>query len=312
MARKHQKLVGSAVGLAIALGGASAVYSAPAYAEGTVSVGDRVWWDWNHNGVQDPREPGIPGVELSVVGDGVRATTTTDADGMYEFMLPAGTAYTVRVDLESVYAADLILHPSHDPTGPDFMQSFSPTLTGQGTPETDSSTGSVASTVLVGDGDSDPTLDFGFWHSSMYAGLAPYYQIDTYSWGVNAGKKANWLSLKAGQKIASFDDDDLLPFGEDFWVGKKKPWAQATTKKSQIEAVTWPEWDRSDEGLFDAANKVFGAYGWPPITTAAQLEQAAVGKSGTVTVLWILGGRGTRTAPFGADRDNPQHYVGRG
>jgi uncharacterized repeat protein (TIGR01451 family) len=63
------------------------------------SIGDRVWNDLNGDGVQDPGEPGIPGVRIILIRpDGVEFTTTTDANGVYFFSdLPAGT-YTIRVD----------------------------------------------------------------------------------------------------------------------------------------------------------------------------------------------------------------------
>ena len=64
------------------------------------SIGRTVWWDTDADGTQDPGEPGIPGVHLSLLAaDGtVLATTTTDADGRYAFPgLHSGT-YAVVVD----------------------------------------------------------------------------------------------------------------------------------------------------------------------------------------------------------------------
>jgi hypothetical protein len=64
----------------------------------TASVGDRVWRDVVANGVQDPGEPGVPGVTVSLftaAGDFV-AQTVTDANGGYQFTgLPAGDYYAV-------------------------------------------------------------------------------------------------------------------------------------------------------------------------------------------------------------------------
>ena len=68
---------------------------------GTGSIGDRVWFDANGNGTQDPGEPGIPGITVSVLwagpdgqfdtGDEVTLTRTTGTDGLYLFTdLPAG------------------------------------------------------------------------------------------------------------------------------------------------------------------------------------------------------------------------------
>jgi protocatechuate 3,4-dioxygenase beta subunit len=67
-------------------------------AAGTGTVGDKVWLDANKDGVQDPTEPGVPGVQvvlLNSAGNPV-ATTTTDANGIYQFAnVPPGT-YTVE------------------------------------------------------------------------------------------------------------------------------------------------------------------------------------------------------------------------
>jgi|GEM_PF-3114746 len=115
-----------------------------------VCVGDYVWFDENGNGVQDPGEPGIAGVTLTLTdaaGNPVTdldgnpvGPTTTDADGHYGFCnLPPGT-YVVHVQ---------------PPDG------YKPTLPGQGTPESDSSNGSATSVKLNG-GERDETLDFGF------------------------------------------------------------------------------------------------------------------------------------------------------
>ena len=64
------------------------------------SIGDRVWNDFNGNGVQDPGEPGINGVPVGLYdsGNNLVASDTTNGDGNYLITgVPAGT-YTVRVD----------------------------------------------------------------------------------------------------------------------------------------------------------------------------------------------------------------------
>ncbi|MFD5831103.1 SdrD B-like domain-containing protein [Lentzea sp. NPDC060358] len=66
------------------------------------TLGDFVWEDVNRNGVQDPGEPGVQGVTVTLQETG--ATTTTDANGKYEFGdLPDGT-YTVCFDVEDLPA----------------------------------------------------------------------------------------------------------------------------------------------------------------------------------------------------------------
>lgn len=64
---------------------------------GLGSIGDRVWWDINADGIQDPFEIGLPGLVVNLwrddTGDGVLDTdndffitsTITDADGFYLF-----------------------------------------------------------------------------------------------------------------------------------------------------------------------------------------------------------------------------------
>ena len=70
----------------------------------TGSIGDTVWYDANNNQGQDPGEPGLSGVRVTLVGDvdldGVPETvlTTTDADGHYRFDNLPGQNYTVSVD----------------------------------------------------------------------------------------------------------------------------------------------------------------------------------------------------------------------
>jgi protocatechuate 3,4-dioxygenase beta subunit len=54
------------------------------------SIGNFVWEDTNANGLQDPGEPGIEGVEVALsgtdqFGNPVTGTTTTDVDGSYLF-----------------------------------------------------------------------------------------------------------------------------------------------------------------------------------------------------------------------------------
>jgi hypothetical protein len=70
------------------------------------SIGDRVWFDANHNGVQDGGEPGIGGVKATLedASGSAIATTTTDSIGYYEFSnLPNGR-YRVCFDKSTLPA----------------------------------------------------------------------------------------------------------------------------------------------------------------------------------------------------------------
>ena len=137
------------------------------FVSNAVVVGDFVWNDLNRNGVQNAGEPGLSGIGLTLVGPTGLAVTdvlgnavgpvTTASTGAYSFnnlpSLPAGQHYTVKLD--NTQAA---------------LGGFVPTLTGQGTPATDSSTGSAESGNLSMDGASDPTLDFGFVSPAVSVG----------------------------------------------------------------------------------------------------------------------------------------------
>ncbi len=75
------------------------------YQPRTASVGDRVWQDRNSNGVQDPGEPGLGGlnVELRASDTSLLATTVTDSDGLYAFGELAAGDYLVVVNPPAGY-----------------------------------------------------------------------------------------------------------------------------------------------------------------------------------------------------------------
>jgi hypothetical protein len=109
--------------------------------KGNASLGDRVWYDTDGDGVQDAGEPGLGGttVELLNSGGTVIATRTTDANGLYTFTnLPAGS-YTVRVVASTLPVGGLA--PTYD-------------LDGTGTPHT--------ATVALAAGANRTDVDFGY------------------------------------------------------------------------------------------------------------------------------------------------------
>ncbi len=109
------------------------------------SLGDFVWDDLDADGVQDAGEPGVPGVTVTLLGsDGttVVATTTTDANGGYEFTDLVPGTYTVTFT---------------QPAG----TQLSPT--GAGTPSTDSN--GLTTTVTLTSGQTDTSIDLGVYRT---------------------------------------------------------------------------------------------------------------------------------------------------
>jgi hypothetical protein len=74
-------------------------------AKPTALVGDRVWADLDHNGLQDDGEPGVAGVNVQLWQGGLLvAQTNTDDFGRYRFAdLPSGK-YSLRVTSPAGYA----------------------------------------------------------------------------------------------------------------------------------------------------------------------------------------------------------------
>ena len=141
-----------------------------------VTVGDRVWYDNNHDGRQDSAasEPGVTGVLATlynaatnqpVLHNGAPLTDQTDANGEYLFTnLPPGAYLVVFSNL---------------PAG------YQPTLRNVGDDAGDSdadANGRTAATPLLPSGSEDRTLDMGIWRAP--ASLGDFVWEDTNANGV--------------------------------------------------------------------------------------------------------------------------------
>ncbi|UUX95088.1 SdrD B-like domain-containing protein [Aquabacterium sp. J223] len=119
------------------------------------SLGDRVWFDADRDGVQDDGEAGAAGVKVTLIGgglDGVIGTAddtatvaTTDANGLYKFDgLIAGTQYQVQFsDLPTGYQF------TKKDVGDDAADSDADTVSGK------------SQIVTLAPGEHNPTLDAG-------------------------------------------------------------------------------------------------------------------------------------------------------
>ncbi len=111
------------------------------------TIGDLVWVDLDEDGIQDPDEPGLPGVELSLRDRStspvtVVATTTTDDDGAYQFTDVASGQYDI--------------HAFPLPAG------YRATISNVGGDDTiDSDLGLISTGLFTVTGVDDPTIDLG-------------------------------------------------------------------------------------------------------------------------------------------------------
>ena len=152
-----------------------------------IQLGNRVWLDANHNGIQDAGEAPIAGVTVHLYqGATLVGTTLTAADGTYYFdasnvaggVLPA-TAYTIKTDLaaDSTGTGPLAgLQLTIDHAGTDVLANSKATVQG-GVPTIAVTTGSA--------GASDHTLDIGFTTPApLPAAIGDFVWLDTNHNGV--------------------------------------------------------------------------------------------------------------------------------
>ncbi|HUM69833.1 MAG TPA: SdrD B-like domain-containing protein, partial [Chloroflexota bacterium] len=79
-----------------------------------IEVGNRVWQDDDGNGIQDPGEPPIAGINVELYDNTgtLAATTTTDVNGLYYFTnLQYRVGYQVRVDLNQLTLDGMSVSP---------------------------------------------------------------------------------------------------------------------------------------------------------------------------------------------------------
>ncbi|WP_273446615.1 SdrD B-like domain-containing protein, partial [Neolewinella agarilytica] len=116
----------------------------------TASLGDFVFLDENADGQQDAGEEGIEDVVVNLLVDGVQvATTTTDANGFYEF-----TDLTPGVEYQVEFVAPAGLEASPQDEGDDATDS-----------DADETTG-LSQTVVLESGENNPTIDAGFYETA--------------------------------------------------------------------------------------------------------------------------------------------------
>ena len=70
-----------------------------------IEIGNRVWNDLDGDGIQDPGEPGLNGVQVSLEGPTGTVSVNTDSNGAYYFgNLQSATAYTLTMNVPTAYS----------------------------------------------------------------------------------------------------------------------------------------------------------------------------------------------------------------
>ena len=137
------------------------------------SLGDRVWYDTDKDGIQDAGEQGVEGVKVTLTGGGVDgvigtaddtiATTTTDANGNYNFdNLNPGEEYKVNF-------SDL-------PQGYEFTQQDAGGDDGQDSDANPSN--GMTQKVVLDPGENNTTLDAGIVAKPASLGDRVWYDTD--------------------------------------------------------------------------------------------------------------------------------------
>ncbi len=145
-----------------------------------IEIGNRVWLDENHNGIQDPGEDFMPSVTVLLTdGNGNSYTAVTNAQGEYYFNgsnvsggLRPNTAYTLTIDTTQTRLIGYDLAPSNvvttSTTIPDGVDS-------------DAILDGTLATILLttgNAGENDHSYDFGFHDAALSLGNRLFYDTN--------------------------------------------------------------------------------------------------------------------------------------
>ena len=187
-----------------------------------VEIGNRVWFDLDNNGIQDPGEQPLAGVEVTLYaadGSTVLATTTTSADGTYIFDGASGVA--PNTDYVLGFDASTTTSPLPGGVSPSDLE---PTMANVGSTSNPDATDSdlVGTTIPVttgGPGENDHTFDAGFTLPYDLA-LTKVYTSDSFEdttdGAIEDGSDVTFTITVTNQGLidaTTFEVTDYLPSG---------------------------------------------------------------------------------------------------
>ena len=190
--------------------------------EAPLQIGDRVWFDANRNGIQDPAEPPLAGIVVTATradGTGTPLVATTDANGAYLF----SSTDAEPLEFSTDYIIGFSLPTGADPTAPvfpgdprygaitwgDLRLTFP--HAGDGTrgevdSNPDPATGTFPYTTGAG-GQNDHSLDAGY-----FADLTPTATIEKFDGAVDA----------SGNVTREGEDADTFAVGAVYTPGEQR------------------------------------------------------------------------------------------
>lgn len=232
------------------------ILTQPVFSQNTLSLGNKVWYDYNDNGILDAGEPGVSGMQVGLFldndQDGVADAgftplyTTTEANGRYSFTSLAPGKYFIKVFSWSshykttVYGGAPDNDIDHDNNG--YTQNPSNyEITGQTITLTEGSEPDGTGAINT---NTNRTYDFGVWKDN---GLGDFVWLDNDGDGIQdagepgiANVTVNLLDNVGGLLATTVTDvngkyffHDLPQYGSLFQLQFITPAGYAPTKSNE-------------------------------------------------------------------------------
>lgn len=213
-------------------------------ADSLANLGDLVWYDLNINGIQDPTEPGSADVVVTLYDSAWTnlASTTTDANGNYQFMDLTPGEYILEFQPPSGY-----FFSPQDQGSDDAIDSDPNISTGQ------------TNVIALAVGESNLSFDAGLWEHAGSPDDSEDDQPEDDSEGEDTDSDGGassmrlhgkWIRIAASVNVG----DNVAPFqilGTELEFDENDDWMIESTASYYIEGET-DGWECNLAGEYDA------------------------------------------------------------